>query len=303
MNNGICKYLIITLLSIATFCLTSCTKDPEYEQGEYLYLNQDLTKVDLVNGLVIRWNDTMGISEEQKVVVRQIVANLVKVEGGEFMMGAQHTDAEGIQYDPEALDGESPVHQVSLSDYYIGKYEVTQQEWRAVMGNDLDWTSYYGSGDRMPAYRLTWTDANNFVTRLSLMTHLDFQVPTEAQWEFAARGGNSSQQYRFSGSDDVNAVAWHKNNAGGMLHNVGEKQPNELGLYDMSGNLWEWCRDSYNEYTTEFYPDPLFSWGEPYVLRGGSWTYFPTYCRVTARDSYSDQPSIANGFRVSLQIP
>ena len=138
--------------------------------------------------------------------------------------------------------------------------------------------------------------------KLSAMTRLPFRLPTEAQWEYAARGGNRSLHLRYSGSNDVDEVAWHKENANGSLHPVGGKLPNELGLHDMSGNLWEWCSDTYGQYPSTPQTDPLADSGSPFVLRGGAWTYFPTYCRVTCRDSFSgDDASVSVGFRVAME--
>ena len=143
----------------------------------------------------------------------------------------------------------------------------------------------------------------HFVEKLSTLTRLSFRLPSEAQWEFAARGGNNSQDFRYSGSDYVDDVAWHKGNADGMLHPVGEKQPNELGLYDMSGNLWEWCLDTYEPYPNMPQENPVSMYGNSFVLRGGSWTYLPSYCRVTCRDSYNgDDASVSVGFRVCLLV-
>lgn len=287
------------LFVFGIFAAISCGKDPVFEQGDYIYENDDFTRVDNVNGIIIHWADDVEISEEQKTVIRNLVANLVRVDGGTFKMGAQSTDTQGDNYDPEAADNESPVHEVTLNSYYIGLYEVTQLEWRTVMGYELDWSEQYGRGDEFPAYNVSRMDAQQFADRLSAMTRLPFRLPTEAQWEFAARGGSYTRHYRFSGSSSVDDVAWHKGNTGSTLHPVGEKQPNELGLYDMSGNLWEWCRDTYGPYPTAPQTDPLVESGSRYVLRGGAWTYLPSYCRVTCRDAYNGEAkSVSNGIRV-----
>ena len=281
--------------------LSFCGKDPVFEQGDYLYEHDDFSKVDDINGILIHWADTMDISDEQKTVVRNLVANLVRVEGGSFQMGAQRTNPQADNYDTEARDDESPVHEVTLSNYYIGKFEITQREWRTIMGDELDWPEQYGRGDDFPAYNVSRTDALRFMEKLSAMTRLPFRLPTEAQWEFAALGGSNSLHYCFSGSNNVDEVAWHKENANGSLHPVGGKLPNELGLHDMSGNLWEWCSDTYGQYPSTPQTDPLTDSGSPFVLRGGAWTYFPTYCRVTCRDSYSsDDASVSVGFRVAM---
>ena len=266
---------ILWLFVLGIFVVVSCGKDPVFEQGDYIYENDDFTKVENINGVIIQ------------------------VEGGTFQMGAQHTNAQGDNYDAEAQDDEAPVHEVTLGGYYIDKYEITQREWRAVMGYDLDWQEQYGVGERMPAYNVSRADALLFVAKLSAMTRLNFNLPTEAQWEFAARGGNNSRHCRFSGSNAADEVAWHKENAGGVLHPVGEKMANELGLYDMSGNLWEWCADAYGPYPGTPQTDPVSESGSQYVLRGGGWTYFPVYSRVTCRDGYNGEArSMSNGFRV-----
>ena len=292
---------ILWLFVLGIFVVVSCGKDPVFEQGDYIYENDDFTKVENINGVIIHWAEDMVICEEQKNVIRNLVANMVRVEGGTFQMGAQHTDAMGDNYDAEAQDDEAPVHEVTLGGYYIGKYEITQQEWRAVMGYDLDWSEQYGVGERMPAYNVSRADALQFVAKLSAMTRLNFNLPTEAQWEFAARGGNNSQHYRFSGSNSVDDVAWHRENAQSMVHPAGTKQANELGLYDMSGNVWEWCLDAYGPYPGTPQTNPVSYDGDGFVLRGGGWTYFPVYSRVACRDGYNGSArSVSNGFRVVM---
>jgi formylglycine-generating enzyme required for sulfatase activity len=281
--------------------MVSCGKDPVFEQGDYLYEHDDFTKVEDINGILLHWSDTMALSEEQKTVVRNLVANLVNVSGGTYRMGAQNSDPQSDNYDPEARDNENPVHEVTLSDFYLGRFEVTQREWRAIMGDDLDWSEQYGKGDDFPAYNVSRNDALRFLERLSAMTRLPFRLPTEAQWEYAAKGGSHSLHYRFSGSNQVDEVAWHIGNSNGVLHPVGGKLPNELGLCDMSGSLWELCSDTYGPYPSVPQTDPLADSGSQFVLRGGAWAYLPTYCRTTCRDSYDgDAASVSVGFRVTM---
>ena len=297
------KFILSAFLLGNVLFVCSCGKDPTFVQGDYIYENNDFTHVDNVNGIIIHWADDVEISDEQRTVILNLIANLVPIDGGTFTMGAQNTNAQGNHYDPEAQDDENPVHVVTLSDYYIGKFEVTQREWRMVMGYDLDWPETYGNGDDFPVYNVSRTDALHFMEKLSVLTRLSFQLPSEAQWEFAARGGNNSQNYYFSGSNIVDDVAWHKGNSDGMLHPVGGKQHNELGLHDMSGNLWEWCLDTYGPYPSMPQENPVSMYGNLFVLRGGSWTYLPSYCRVTCRDSYNgDDSSVSVGFRVCLLV-
>jgi len=274
-----------------------------YEAGPYVYENNDLTEVEYINGVVINWSDDSLLTEERKEVIRYMISNLVRVDGGTFLMGAQHENASDANYDAAARSDESPVHEVSVSDFYMGIFEITQKEWCTIMDTSLYWLAEYGEGDAIPAYNVSREEALSFIERLNKWTKLSFQLPTEAQWEFAARGGNSSHHYRYSGSDNVDEVAWYNNNTGNILHNVGEKLPNELGIYDMSGSLWEWCLDSYKEYPSDPQVDPLALGGYSYVLRGGSWTYQPSSCRVTCRDSYNNyDASYSNGFRLALKI-
>ena len=227
---------------------------------------------------------------------------MVKVEGGTFTMGA--TAEQGSDYDSDEL----PTHQVTLSDYYIGKYEVTQQLWEYVMsysgtcadGSSMsayasdvwlgsDPSSSYGVGDYYPAYYVSYYDiVDIFLPRLNKITGRTYRLPTEAEWEFAARGGKQSKGYKYSGSDNIGVVAWYTGNSGGKTHQVGTKEPNELGIYDMSGNVWEWCGDWYGSYSSSAQTNPTGpSSGSYRVLRGGSWSHDARYCRVSYR-SYSN---------------
>ena len=241
---------------------------------------------------------------------------MVKVEGGTFTMGA--TAEQGSDYDSDEL----PTHQVTLSDYYIGKYEVTQQLWEYVMsysgtcadGSSMsayasdvwlgsDPSSSYGVGDYYPAYYVSYYDiVDIFLPRLNKITGRTYRLPTEAEWEFAARGGKQSKGYKYSGSDNIGVVAWYTGNSGGKTHQVGTKEPNELGIYDMSGNVWEWCGDWYGSYSSSAQTNPTGpSSGSKRVLRGGSWSDDAWYCRVSNR-TYSI-PSYRyddSGFRVVL---
>ena len=241
---------------------------------------------------------------------------MVKVEGGTFTMGA--TAEQGSDYDSDEL----PTHQVTLSDYYIGKYEVTQQLWEYVMSfsgtcadgsamsayaSDVwlgsDPSSSYGVGDYYPAYYVSYYDiVDIFLPRLNKITGRTYRLPTEAEWEFAARGGKQSKGYKYSGSDNIGVVAWYTGNSGGKTHQVGTKEPNELGIYDMSGNVWEWCGDWYGSYSSSAQTNPTGpSSGGFRVLRGGSWYHSARYCRVSFRDYYNPSGRGSDaGFRVVL---
>lgn len=199
---------------------------------------------------------------------------MVKVKGGVFTMGA--TSEQGNVADSD----ESPAHSVLLDDYCIGETVVTQGIWKAVMDNN---PSYF-EGDNMPLESVSWDDAQEFVKRLNHKTGMTFRLPTEAEWEYAARGGSKSRGYKYSGSDNLDEVAWYRGNSYGKTHPVKGKMANELGLYDMSGNVWECCQDWYGEYRGDAQPNPQGpTSGSNRVLRGGSWDYYAGSCRVSYR--------------------
>jgi len=216
--------------------------------------------------------------------------NMVFVEGGTFTMGCK------AEQGGECVSDEQPAHQVNLSSFFIGKYPVTQAEWEAVMGNN----SSDFKGARHPVNRVSWDDVQVFLERLNAQTGMKYRLPTEAEWEYAARGGKYSKGFKFSGSDDLGNVAWFEQNSDSSTHEVGLKQPNELGLYDMSGNVWEWCSDFFGDYSSDSQTNPEGPTQGPYrVLRGGSWCINARYCRVSNRNSYTpDYRSNFNGFRL-----
>ena len=193
---------------------------------------------------------------------------------------------------------EQPVHSVTLSTYYIGETEVTQELWQAVMGGN---PSRF-TGSQRPVEQVSWNDCQEFIERLNALTGKNFRLPTEAEWEYAARGGNKSKGYIYSGSNDVDVVAWYGNNTGSGTHEVKGKLPNELGLYDMSGNVWEWCSDWYGSYSEESVTNPQGpSSGSYRVLRGGSWNYDASSCCCTIRNFY--MPTLTNrnlGLRLAI---
>ena len=166
-----------------------------------------------------------------RFMVNGVSFEMVRVEGGTFHMGATSEQKD------EAWDREKPVHSVTLSSYYIGKTEVTQALWQAVMGSNP--SNFKGSN--LPVECVCWNDCQEFIQKLNSLTGRNFRLPTEAEWEFACRGGNNSRGYKYSGSNNLGSVAWYDDNSGGQTHPVATKAPNELGIYDMSGNVWEWC--------------------------------------------------------------
>ena len=205
--------------------------------------------------------------------VKGVKFDMVRVEGGTFDMGSN---------DSEAKSDEKPVHSETVRDFYIGSTEVTQDLWKAVMGSN---PSKYKGGN-LPVENVSWDDCQEFCNRLSDLTGCSFRLPTEAEWEYAARGGNLSRGYKYSGSNDIGSVAWYKGNSNGRTHSVASKQSNELGLYDMSGNVWEWTSDFYSR-------DYSYNRGDYPVYRGGAWNgYYARDCRSAIRNhnlpSFSD---------------
>ena len=244
------------------------------------------------------------LTDKETFTVNGVSFTMIAVKGGTFTMGA--TAEQGS----DAYDGGKPTHQVTLSDYYIGETEVTQELWQAVMGTTIQEqakkgtydTSLDGVGNSYPMYYISWDDCQTFITKLNQLTGKNFRLPTEAEWEYAARGGQKSRGYKYAGSNILSDVAWYMDNSGSESHPVKQKQANELGLYDMSGNVYEWCQDWYGNYGSAAQTNPTGpSSGSFRVFRGGSWSYSASGCRVAHRDYYSPGIRDSNlGFRVVL---
>ena len=210
--------------------------------------------------------------EDKVFTVNGVSFKMIAVKGGTFQMGSD-----------DGYEWEKPVHQVTLSDYYIGETEVTQELWTAVMGSN---PSYFTGNMQRPVEMVSWNDCQTFISKLNQLTGGRFLLPTEAQWEYAARGGNKSKGYTYSGSDAEDDVAWYWYNSGGMTHPVKTKAPNELGIYDMGGNVWEWCSDWSGSYSSAAQTDPTGpATGSGRVGRGGSWRHDATGCRVATHSS------------------
>ena len=216
--------------------------------------------------------------------------DLVRVEAGTFTMGAT-AEMEN------PYDREKTPHRVTLTnDYYIGKYEVTQGLWQAVMGNN---PSYF-KGDNLPVEEVSWDDCQDFINKLNRITGKTFRLPTEAEWEYAARGGNKSRGYQYSGSNNLSDVAWYDDNSDSKTHAVGSKQANELGIYDMSGNVYEWCQDWKGSYSSSLQVNPTgANSGSHRVERGGSWDIIDWGCRSSYR--YSSVPDFC-GSNLGLRL-
>ena len=228
--------------------------------------------------------------KNQTFTVNGVSFEMIAVEGGTFTMGA--TAEQGS----DAYDDEKPTHQVTLSSYYIGKTEVTQELWQAVMGSN---PSHF-SGTNLPVEKVSWEDCQTFVTKLNELTGKNFRLPTEAEWEYAARGGNKSQGYKYSGSNTIYDVAWYTSNSSSKTHPVAAKAPNELGIYDMSGNVWEWCSDWSGSYSSSSQTNPTGpTSGSIRVLRGGGWYGNAGGCRVSSR--YYISPGSAS-YSIGLRL-
>ena len=247
------------------------------------------------------------LSGKETFTVNGVSFTMVRVEGGTFTMGA--TNEQGSV----ANNNEKPTHKVTLSTFSIGETEVTQALWQAVMGSN---PSYFKDNPQNPVEKVSWDDCQEFIKKLNNLTGKTFRLPTEAEWEFAARGGNKSKHYKYSGSNTIDDVAWYDNNAYNVgqdgkrdvsnpnygTHRVKSKFPNELALYDMSGNVWEWCEDWYGSYGSSSQTNPKGATsGSARVLRGGSWYSRAGYCRVSYRFSSSPDNRDSNlGLRLAL---
>jgi len=231
--------------------------------------------------------------QDPQRVIQNLIANMVYVEGGTFTMGATS------EQDSDAYNDEKPTHQVTLSSFSIGKYEVTQAEWQAVMGTN---PSQFTGNSQRPVENVSWNDCQEFIRKLNAMTGKRFRLPTEAEWEYAARGGNRSRGYKYAGSNTLGNVAWYGNNSDSKTHPVGTKSPNELGLYDMSGNVWEWCNDWLGSYSSNSQYNPIGpASGSCRVYRGGGWYCAAWSCRVSFRSIITPGDRYNNlGLRLAL---
>ncbi|MBO4802841.1 MAG: SUMF1/EgtB/PvdO family nonheme iron enzyme [Bacteroidaceae bacterium] len=301
------------------------------EPADNPHSDSDETVICSTESTSARRESNAQVMERTNVYCRSFTVNgvsfkMIRVEGGIFTMGATYEQGSDVESD------EKPAHQVTLSSYYIGETVVTQALWQAVMGTTVlqqrnkankEWP-LRGVGTNYPMYYISWDECQEFVRKLNSLTGKNFRLLTEAEWEYAARGGNKSQGYKYSGSSMLGNVAWYTQNSGDETHPVKTKSPNELGIYNMSGNVWEWCQDWYGSYDSSFlmnftvkYLYQLFfllrggtssqtnptgpSSGRSRVCRGGSWCSSLKGCRVSRRGSFlHDDRSYNLGMRLAL---
>lgn len=270
--------------------LVNCLLRPEYTVPGWKDINLDGTvSIADVTALV---NIILHPSDVLTFVVNGELFRMVPVEGGTFSMGSNSSDA---------MDNEKPVHRVTLSSYYMAETEFTQILYKAVMGKGHGSTY---KGDHMPVHKITWDDCQKLITKLNSLTGFEFRLPTEAEWEYAARGGKKSNGYLYAGSRTLGDVAWYSGNAGNKPHDVATKAPNELGLYDMSGNVKEWCSDFYAEYSSTAQTNPTGPTEDEVIFkskvnRGGAFNSSESLCTVSTR---SDLQQTNSSYMLGLRI-
>lgn len=233
----------------------------------------------------------------ETITVNGVSFNMVRVEGGEYIMGEGNYNGDWEEEDDDFYGYLTP-HKVKVDRFFIGETEVTQELWSAVMGTN---PSYF-KGLNRPVEQVSWDDCHIFIRELNLLTGRRLRLPTEAEWEYAARGGNKSQGYVFSGSNEIDKVAWHEGNSNKETHDVALKQANELGLYDMSGNVFEWCQDNYGPYVPKLdrSPEDVLKDSCQRVTRGGCCGLTDGWCTVCSRgNSLASKCSKLVGIRLA----
>jgi len=290
------RFTSLCAMAALLLMLASFSPDIDYPRGDVdktgeVNVGDVATLIDYL--LYGRWSDEPEVpSTGTTFTVNGVSFTMIDVEGGTFMMGA--TDEQGNDYYQNAdMRTAMPVHEVTLSSFRIGQTEVTQALWEAVMGYNL---SQFTGNPQRPVERVNWNRCQDFIARLNELTGKTFRMLTEAEWEFAARGGIHSKGYKYAGSDNCYDVAWVYKNAADMTHSVGLKRPNELGLYDMSGNVAEWVNDVYGPYSSEPQTNPTGP--EPTgtnprrVVRGGHFHMLNPSIFGDARVAYRNEPCV-----------
>lgn len=275
-------------LFILTLSVTIC-----WESSVAQYI-PDTNSTEVVNGMQVTW--ASEISEDQKSVLREILENMVKVEGGSFQMGS-----DGYWKELPIHLNETPIHNETVEDFYINKYELRWSEWKAIMGEENSLGYYWHDSShyspQQPMSNFTYVEVLAYISRLNTLTGLNFRLPNEAEWEYAAKGGNHSKEYAYSGSNNPDEVAWYRGDEFDSMYEpspVGQKLPNELGLYDMCGNVSELVADPYRgDYQSEA-DDTLRT------CRGGDYNKGVMWISNTVRDMYCGDAVPTVGFRLAL---
>jgi formylglycine-generating enzyme required for sulfatase activity len=250
----------------------------------------------MVNGvgpqLLTAAQQSQPVKDKIVLAVEEIKRNMVYVQGGTFTMGCAG------QQGGNCYATENPEHSVTISSFSISKYLVTQALWKAIMDNN---PSNFKNCDNCPVETVSWIDAQKFISKLNSITGQNYRLPTEAEWEYAARGGNKTGNYTYPGDNNIDAAGWYAKNSGGKTHPVGQKLPNELGLYDMAGNVMQWCADWHDSYSSDLATNPKGPLSGQYrALRGCSWIGNGQNCRVADRDSNTpDRRDNIIGFRLA----
>ena len=302
------KYLkLIAILLVGAMTFVACSDDDDKDEKPEKPEVPDTPEVPKDETNVTKFNTFTE-------TVNGVSFKMIAVKGGTFMMGTDEDQSKGGWKN----DDERPAHQVTLSDYFIGETEVTQELWEAVMGEGTNPSTWLSEDEwPMPVENVSWKDCQEFAKKLSELTGRTYRLPTEAEWEYAARGGNKSKGYLYSGTNDPRRSFWYYDTTSYpdpenyFLHHVGEHQPvgcsvtkNELAIYDMSGNVWEWCSDHYGSYPSEPQTNPTGSTKFlERVFRGGSYEYHEWFCRCTCRMFGKEDYSFNNlGLRIALPM-
>ena len=274
----------LSLMMVAFFTANAQLKDDVNDDG-VVDLSDATTLIDhVLNGV--------NNGSTHTFTANNVMFEMVRVEGGTFTMGATAEQAS------DAFSDELPTHKVTLSPFLIGKYEVSQTLWLAVMGENPS----VNTGINLPVDNVTWNECQTFITKLNELTGKDFRLLTEAEWEYAARGGNKSKGYKYSGSNNLGDVAWYIDNSNNTSHAMGTKAPNELGIYDMTGNVMEWVSDWKGSYSSGAQTNPTGPDSGTYrVNRGGSYGNVERLSRITNRNSIDpNMSSKTMGLRLCL---
>ncbi len=274
----------LSLMMVAFFTANAQLKDDVNDDG-VVDMSDATTLIDhVLNGV--------NNGSSHIFIAHNVMIEMVRVEGGTFTMGATAEQASG------AFSDELPTHKVTLSPFLIGKYEVSQTLWLAVMGENPS----VNTGINLPVDNVTWNECQTFITKLNELTGKNFRLLTEAEWEYAARGGNKSKGYKYSGSNNLGDVAWYIDNSNNTSHAMGTKAPNELGIYDMTGNVMEWVSDWKGSYSSGVQTNPTGPDSGTYrVNRGGSYGNVERLSRITNRNSIDpNMSSKTMGLRLCL---